>query len=144
MSKQIKNEMKGEQSRKRILGIRHGGSIAGFVTNLDSWSLQRAVAAEIAPLIEARQAADELAGLCGHYEPEAGVSEWLRSKEFGEASEGGEVQSKCGHGYYPAHAATGASDSDADLSFANAPLLAPCLAVADERGAVTAIHAETV
>lgn len=141
MPKQIENRMQGGRAARRACGLGRGRSILGAVANRGAWELQAAIAEEIAPAIAARRAADELAGLCGHYTPEDGVADWPRSKEFGEASEGGEVQSKCGHGYYPAHVGHGGEGrGGGDMASENSPILAAALAAADERGAISAAH----
>ena len=134
--------MQGGRAARRACGLGRGRSIMGAVANREAWTMQQAIAAEIAPVIAARRAADELAGLCGHYTPEAGVSEWPRIRSEGEATHGGEVQITCGHGYAPEVCGMGSADGEADLAEYNAPLLAPALAVASVRADIQAAQAE--
>lgn len=140
MSKQTENKQSGNGALRRMAGLGRGRSIAGAAINAAGWAMLAGIQGEIAPEIQRRIAADEQWGMAGHYVPEQDCADWPRSKEFGEASEGGEVQSRCGHGYYPAHVAHGGeSRGGGDMASENNPILAGALAVADEK-AITAAH----
>lgn len=133
MPKQIENQNKGNGARRRIESAAAAVRLA---------ALHALIAGEIAPILAARREADELRDCAGHYVPTPDVSDWPRIRGDGEATHGGEVQVTCGRGYYPAHVAHGGeSRGGADMGAENEPLLAAALAVADERGAVTAMHA---
>lgn len=83
-----------------------------------------AIEKEIAPKLASVREIERLASSRGHYAAQNQTPLWTRTREDGEASNYGQVQTKCGtRGDFTQFATFGKSDSDSDLSASNSRMV---------------------